>query len=70
LFLPPIETSVAAFQRELLSIFKLSCPADFDIKTPNVLLTRNYRAKLADIGLGKFLAGEGSLTAKAEQGTL
>lgn len=37
-----------------------------DIKSPNILLTDTWEARIADVGLGKIVAGEGSI---ATQGT-
>lgn len=30
----------------------------FDIKSPNILLARDYTAKIADVGLAKFMHKE------------
>ena len=40
----------------------------FDLKSPNILLMRDYTAKLADVGLSRYLTRD-CLTATATIGT-
>ena len=37
-----------------------------DIKSPNILLTQNWEARIADVGLGKTIAGEGSIATQGD----
>ena len=37
-----------------------------DIKSPNILLTESWEAKIADVGLGKRLVGIDSIACEGE----